>query len=857
MKYIAICKALYDYKTANREEISFNADDVLYILDNSDPGWYKAQIKTPPDQDIGAIGLVPSNYIEKVSPIGTVKALYDYTAQSVEEVSFEENELLKLYEKDDVNWYLVEKKSGDIGLVPSNYVEEQTATNTPSATAKIATHEPLKKKAVALFDFKAESKEETDLTEHEHIFILDSTSSADWWTIQHQDGSSGLVPATYVRSTDKDDSQEKPKEDQAKEVDKLNHQRELEQKERDRQAEIERRRKLQEEAKQKELEAKRQASMSMRSPQTGSPKRSDISAPPPPSSSEQQDPTKPDSTKVRLWTDRTGAFKVEAQFLLCANGKIRLFKTNGVKIDVPVEKMCTEDLRYIEQETNLKLVDDHVPLAHFARFSWLDFFKRANLPSKASTEYAQAFEVNQLTEKDIERLTYKQMKLLGMTDRHVQRMQRFMETRQAEPASDDEIAAGHPSSKPKIKKSVTFGGVSYIDDHPYSDDEEEEGSHQWQIQQDEAFARQLQQQEDSASHDHVSLRRRGTGRPTPAHAAPRDIDSTVLAPQHFHSAPLVPTVAAPSPPTQTSAQTLPTQASANTNNSFDDDAWAPRAGTSPAITAPHLNSGPSSSPSLPQRPSQQSLVDPQMVAKWGGSPSLAYANTRPVPPVPAKDVPMINRNHVPLNQLHHSSMPNLHQTTSPSLQHNMAPLQHSNSMASLQQSSNISPLPVQPQPTSNSAYSFNGSNHFAPSPTPQQANMLSHQFSQPIPPQNTASVPLQSVLPTPLVPQSSPSYLQPQMTGANRNWANATPDNPFGGNQSSPLAQHQVTNNPNLQYQQPQVTGFTNQTPMLNQANSNLGFNDKYAVFKNLDTSTPSIFNSNNHQNSSQNRNYY
>ena len=66
MKYIAICKALYDYKTTNREEISFNVDDVLYILDNSDPDWYKAQIKTPPDQDVGAIGLVPSNYIEKV-----------------------------------------------------------------------------------------------------------------------------------------------------------------------------------------------------------------------------------------------------------------------------------------------------------------------------------------------------------------------------------------------------------------------------------------------------------------------------------------------------------------------------------------------------------------------------------------------------------------------------------------------------------------------------------------------------------------------------------------------------------------------------------------------------------------------
>ncbi|RCH93281.1 cytoskeletal protein binding protein, partial [Rhizopus stolonifer] len=326
MKYVAICKALYEYKAQNHQELSFNTDDILYILENSDPDWYKAQLKTPPEQDVGPIGLVPSNYIEKIHSIGTVKALYDYNAQSVEEVSFKENETLSLYEKDD-----------------------------PDCT--------------------------------------------DWWTIQHKDGSSGIVPATYVKfqqdNSDKrvQEAERKRLEEQKRqeleikrkqdyeirdrerqrELQEINRQRELEQKERERQAEMDRRRKLQEEAKQKEIEAKRQAAASTNSPQLGSPRRSQIPAPPPPST--HTDPTKPDPAKVRLWTDRTGAFKVEAQLLLCANGKIRLFKTNGVKIDVPTEKMCIEDLRYIEQETGLKLTDDNIPLAQLTRFNWFDYFK--------------------------------------------------------------------------------------------------------------------------------------------------------------------------------------------------------------------------------------------------------------------------------------------------------------------------------------------------------------------------------------------------------------------------------------------------------------------------------------------------
>ncbi|OAD07595.1 hypothetical protein MUCCIDRAFT_130893, partial [Mucor lusitanicus CBS 277.49] len=367
--YVAICSALYDYQAqVDDEELSFNADDILYILENSDPDWYKAQLKVPSAPDGGPIGIIPSNYVEKAKPIGTVKAIYDYQPQSVEEVEFKEDEVLTLYENDDPDWFVVEKSNGDIGLAPSNYVEQQGATSnnvekslpaaaaSPSpllnapATANTAAASPvlnrsdsalswsvheydvIKKKktkskgnlmvgngmfcygsetdkaspvrqfqvnqvltasidgknvhiemndaqhsvfdfqtasqseakgilakiessktasnaavgsalpspavmaastlpvsvhtpspapapapandepatanptpacepkwAIALFPFKPEADEETYLEEHEQVLITDYVGSTDWWAIEHKDGTSGIVPANYVK----------------------------------------------------------------------------------------------------------------------------------------------------------------------------------------------------------------------------------------------------------------------------------------------------------------------------------------------------------------------------------------------------------------------------------------------------------------------------------------------------------------------------------------------------------------------------------------------------------------------------------------------------------------------------------
>lgn len=50
-------KALYAYVATSEDEISFEEEESLNIVDTSDESWYKAE------KD-GVIGLVPSTYIE-------------------------------------------------------------------------------------------------------------------------------------------------------------------------------------------------------------------------------------------------------------------------------------------------------------------------------------------------------------------------------------------------------------------------------------------------------------------------------------------------------------------------------------------------------------------------------------------------------------------------------------------------------------------------------------------------------------------------------------------------------------------------------------------------------------------------
>jgi hypothetical protein len=57
VKSVQPAKAIYAYSATSDDEISFEEDEQLSIVDTSDESWFKAEKN-------GIVGLVPSTYVE-------------------------------------------------------------------------------------------------------------------------------------------------------------------------------------------------------------------------------------------------------------------------------------------------------------------------------------------------------------------------------------------------------------------------------------------------------------------------------------------------------------------------------------------------------------------------------------------------------------------------------------------------------------------------------------------------------------------------------------------------------------------------------------------------------------------------
>lgn len=123
MGFIGVYKALYDYAPQGEGELQITEGDVLYVIEKSeDDDWWKVKKKATAEDEDEPVGLIPNNYIEEVQPAGYARALYEYTRQTDEELSFPEDAQLSVFDTSDPDWILVGHE-GEYGFVPANYIE--------------------------------------------------------------------------------------------------------------------------------------------------------------------------------------------------------------------------------------------------------------------------------------------------------------------------------------------------------------------------------------------------------------------------------------------------------------------------------------------------------------------------------------------------------------------------------------------------------------------------------------------------------------------------------------------------------------------------------------------------------------
>ena len=171
-------------------------------------------------------------------------------------------------------------------------------------------------------------------------------------------------------------------------------------------------------------------------------------------------------SKTRTWTDRSGSFKVEAEFIGLKEGKIHLHKLNGVKIAVPVSKMAVEDLEFVEKITGESL-DDEKPLSDIRRrstqsvkesdrrkvqaapvsrsgatieqtkppkpegpeYDWFDFFLKAGVSPYQCERYAFNFSKDSMDENVLADITAPVLRTLGLKEGDILRVMKYLDTK--------------------------------------------------------------------------------------------------------------------------------------------------------------------------------------------------------------------------------------------------------------------------------------------------------------------------------------------------------------------------------------------------------------------------------------------
>ncbi|KAJ5591789.1 uncharacterized protein N7459_002158 [Penicillium hispanicum] len=284
-----------------------------------------------------------------------------------------------------------------------------------------------------LYDFMAQGDDEVTVAVGDEVIVTDDTKSEEWWMVRRlKNGKEGVVPSSYVEITGLVPTPSTGMESALSTVEK------------------------------NRLEEARLAKAAIGKPRTDSMDSTERSK------RDSKSKSKPDSNKVRKWTDRTKAFTVEAQFIGLQDGKIQLHKVNGIKIAVPIAKMSVEDLEYVEKIANVSL-DEDKPLSSIRaratsdgkrgnagasvqrpEYDWFDFFLKSGVGPHQCERYAQNFIKDSMDESVLPDITPETLRTLGLKEGDILRVMRYLDT-----------SLGRTGAKSKLR-NVSFGGEEVI-----------------------------------------------------------------------------------------------------------------------------------------------------------------------------------------------------------------------------------------------------------------------------------------------------------------------------------------------------------------------------------------------------------
>ncbi|KAH9883725.1 hypothetical protein F4778DRAFT_775010 [Xylariomycetidae sp. FL2044] len=461
------------------------------------------------------------------------------------------------------------------------------------------------KRGQVAYDFMAQGDDEVTVAAGDEVMILDNTKSDEWWQVRRlKNGREGVVPSSYIEITEAIASPTTSGIGAGRSTVAQNR--------------IEEERLTKEAIKRDQRAA--EVGPGMRLPE----RHSSLSAGDSSNHSGQQRSrrengraegsrsgsakSKPDQAKVRVWTDRSKSFSVEAQFLGLKDGKINLHKMNGVKIAVPLAKMSVGDIEYVESTLGISLEEDK-PLSEVKRskssrtsssresasgkvgasvepaktYDWFQFFLSCEVAVGLCERYAQAFAKDSMDESVLPDVDAAVLRNLGLREGDIIKVMRHLDKK---------------FGREGKKRNVSFAG-----------DEDSENSSSGGLFSGPGGALRNNTRK---------------GRPAPAIQTNDTVDPKAFTQQAdtANEKPVSPSASAVNPP----------RLAEKNGNGFDDDAWDVKPSRNPeSQTKPDPAPESMPSPAQPQRPTTQAMQDLSLLS----TPLVPTpAQRTPTPPAP-------------------------------------------------------------------------------------------------------------------------------------------------------------------------------------------------------------------------------
>ncbi|KAM4710440.1 SH3 domain-containing protein 19 [Discoglossus pictus] len=206
------CMARFEFIGDQKDELSFSEGDMIILREYVNEEWAKGELK-------GRTGIFPINFVEIIEDLPACgankivsnavnkipgnasqkqtssgewcEAMYDFAAESEEDLSFKRGDKILIIERLDSEWYKG-RLNGKEGILPTAFVQlcsgpkpQQTQEGNPGM-------------AKALYDFCGENEDELSFKAGD---ILSAVESIDHeWMKGELHGRSGIFPRNFVQS---------------------------------------------------------------------------------------------------------------------------------------------------------------------------------------------------------------------------------------------------------------------------------------------------------------------------------------------------------------------------------------------------------------------------------------------------------------------------------------------------------------------------------------------------------------------------------------------------------------------------------------------------------------------------------